>query len=247
VVAADSSGTLEAFRAFVDTSSSFSTNVTADKVLAYDVADEVLDTRRVHIAHEGGDEAAGLAKFAKGSWAPRRKAFEALWEEGERLVYGAVNCGGIGTGFGSFCLVANPASMAPPVLAVFPGDSAQRYTSTAAVVDASRVVDEVTSWSDRADLVTAERHAEVDDRREEWPALVCSPDRYFETVMAPGPATANLEEVRLPEDYVIELDELQARELAGDTLDESERSQVAAYDVIQSWRRMFGTAIREVR
>jgi hypothetical protein len=225
----------------------FSTNVTADKVLAYDAVDEVLDTRRVYIAQAGGDVAAGLKEFASRPWAARRGAFEAVWADGERFVYGAVNGGGMGTeSYGSFCLVADPTTVAPPILAVFPGDSAQRYTNAAGDVDQTQMLDEVTAWDDRADLSTIERHLEVDSRTDQWPVLLCSADRYIETVLAPGPATDQVDEVRLRSEYVVELDELQAQALASDDLTAVERSQVAAYDVIQSWRRNFGTAIEEV-
>ena len=65
VLASDPSDRLATFQQFVETSS-FSTNVSADKVLAFDQADAVLDTRQFHVQKAGGDAAAGLADFATG-------------------------------------------------------------------------------------------------------------------------------------------------------------------------------------
>lgn len=249
LVHADASGLLARFRAFVD-GSAFSTNITADKVLVYDEADEILDTRSVRILQAGGDTAAGLATFASGAWSAQREAFEDLWDGGRGFVYGAVNAGGMGVegSYGGFCVAVDDPDRASPVtLVVFPSDSARRYTTPPADVDEPRAADEATSWEDRASLVTLERHAEVDGDETSWPLLVCSPLRYFETVIAPGPRTSGISQVRLRTDYQAELVEFQARDLAGDaTLTEVERNQAAAYDVIQSWRRSFGTTIVEV-
>lgn len=97
-VAADSSGRLAAFRRLVATSS-FTTNVSAHKVTTFGRVGELLDARQYDVERAGGDRTAGLAAFAvrQGSWLARRQAFEDLWHHGRRLVYGAVNAGGMGT------------------------------------------------------------------------------------------------------------------------------------------------------
>ena len=138
-MAADPSDRLATFQQFVETSS-FSTNVSADKVLAFDQAHDVLDTRRFHVQKAGGDAAVGLADFAteQRDLLVRREAFEDLWHGGRQIVYGAVNAGGMGTEgrFGPFCLTSkHPDTPVPDALAVFPEDSAHRYTTEAGEVD----------------------------------------------------------------------------------------------------------------
>ncbi|MGI8683770.1 MAG: hypothetical protein ACR2MO_01480, partial [Acidimicrobiales bacterium] len=148
-VAADSSGRLAAFRRLV-TSSSFTTNVSAHKVTTFGRVGELLDARQYDVEQAGGDRTAGLDAFAvrQGAWLARREAFEDLWHHGRRLVYGAVNAGGMGTEglFGPFCLgSADPTTPVPDALAVFPGDSAQRYTTDAADCDGEQARREATS------------------------------------------------------------------------------------------------------
>lgn len=219
----------------------------AYKIMEYDKADEILDTRRARI-QQAGDVTAGLAAFARGTTSRRREAFEDLWDRGRELVYGAVNAGGLGADmYGEFCLViANPPRSSPAVLAVFPGDSMQRYTELPDVVHEAKAMEEVTSWLDRGHLAAIERCTEVEDDEAVWPGLVCSHDRYLEVVMAPGSAMSSVDEVRLPTGYIAELDELQAQDALGEDLTGEERNQIAAYDVIQSWRRSHGTTITEV-
>ena len=251
VFAADATGRIADFRRFVD-ASSFSTNVSADKVLVYEDAAEVLDTRRFHVHEAGGDEVAGLARFASAqdSLLARREPFEDLWTHGRRLVYGAVNADGMGTEgrFGPFCLVVDdPEAPAPDALAVFPGDSAQRYTTTSGVVDAPAAMAEATAWSERADLALVERGAEAAGAPETaWPEIVCRPDRYLEAVRAGRLPPSSVTEVRLRSAFRDRLDELQARVLAGDALDPVEQNGVAAYGVVHGWRRAHGTGVRGI-
>lgn len=246
VVAADSSGLLSAFRHFAATAA-FSTNVAAFKIRHYEAAGVLIDTRRVFVAEHGGDATAGLAAFEAGSWATRRTAFEDIWDRGRELVYGALNAGGMGAegDYGPFCVVvADPGD--PPVLAVFPEDSAQRYVDAAGSADAVRAAVEATAWADRGDLVVIERGTEVTSDTAAWADLVCRPGRYFEITVAPGPPIAQVTAVRLRGAHARRLVELQARSVAGEPLTAIERSEVAAYDVIQSWRKRFRTLVEEV-
>ena len=130
---------------------------------------------------------------------------------------------------------------------MFPGDSAQRYTTASGGVDEPAAIAEATAWPDRADLAVAERGAEVAGAPEAvWPEVVCRPDRYFEVVRAGSLPPSSLTEVRLRSDFRDRLDDLQARVLAGDSLDPVEQNEVAAYDVVHGWRRVHGTGISDV-
>jgi len=245
LIRTDPAGLLARFHGLASRST-FGTNVFAAKVLAYKDEGAVIDTRSFYVYQAGGDIVAGAKKFAAGAWTQRREAFEDVWKGGRQFVYGALNAGGYGVdSYGEFCLIEDdPSARSPDALAVFPDDSAGRYTSPPAIIDEALACDEATGWAHRADLVTIERAAEVGADESAWPSLICD-DRYFEVIVVPGPPLDRLSEVRLKATYATELDDLQARYLTGDVLTYDELNQVAAYDVIQSWRRS-GTAITEV-
>lgn len=248
---ADGSGRLADFLQLVETSS-FSTNVSADKVLAFDRADEILDARRFHVQQAGGDSVAGRVDFEarQGSWLIRRQAFEDLWNHGRRLVYGAVNAGGIGTEgrFGPFCVTcSDPETPVPDAIAVFPGDSAQRYTSGGGDLDGDLARAEATAWSRRADLAVTERGDEaLAATVADWPTVVCRPDHYLEVARAGAWPVAALSQVRLRSDYHAELAALRLRWLAGEVLVPDEVNQAGAYDVVSDWRRSTGVELVDV-
>jgi len=250
VVSADVTGALGRFRHLV-AGSGMGTNVTADKVLGYDAAGELLDARRLAIQAAGGDEEAGLRRFEarQAAWLGRRQGFEDLWEQGRRLVYGTVNVGGMGAeSFGPICVVvADPEHGAPSALAVFPGDSAQRYAAADGTVDTSAAVAAATAWADRAHLATSEHGAEAASRPEaEWPGVVCRATRYMEVVRAGELPLDRVAEVRLRLALLARLQALRAQALAGDTLTDVERNEAAAYDAVRRWGRTHAVTIAGV-
>jgi hypothetical protein len=251
ILAADASGRLANFRQLVD-GSSFSTNVSADKVLAFNQAGDVLDTRRFHIQKAGFDPVAGLADFTTGQrdLLVRREAFEDLWHHGRGIVYGAVNAGGMGTEgrFGPFCLTSShPDIPVPDALAVFPGDSAHRYTTEAGDVNADLARAEATAWSHRVDLAVIERWSEALAVPETgWADVVCRSDRYLEVTRAGSTRVADLHEVRVRAAYRSELVTLRVRFIAGEPLTSDELAQVGAYDVVREWRRTSGVGLVDV-
>ena len=251
-IAADRTGRLGAFRSLVE-ASTFSTNVSADKVVGFDRASEILDGRRFSIQAAGGVTAAGRAAFTarQDTFLVRREAFEDHWNHGRQIVYGAVNAGGMGTEgrFGPFCLsVGDPETPSPDALAVFPDDSVARYTTGAGTLDGDRAVAEATSWASRADLAVTERELEASAAPDnEWPRVVCRPDQYLEVTRAGALPVSSLSEVRLRTAYRADLATLRTRFVAGELLTPDELSQVAAYDVIREWRRSNGVELVEVR
>lgn len=248
LIADDVSGVLARFRDFAS-GSMFSSNVSAAKVVDWDSASEVLDTRRWLIAQAAGNIAAGLAAFAlqQGSWLVRREAFENLWEQGSCFVYGAVNAGGMGTEgrFGPFCIVlSDPEAHLPSVLAVFPGDSADRYTTVSGAVDEAAAEREATSWADRAVLAVVRCSPEaLTADPHNWPDVVCRADRYLEVVIVAHLPITVLAEVRLRTGLIDRLDELQSRRFLGEPLEPDEENEVRAYSVLQAWRHSHGTSI----
>ena len=219
-------------------------------MLTFDEAREVLDARAVEVHRAGGDMAAGLAAFAarqlKGR---RREAFEALWIDGERFIYGALNAGGLGTRgrFGHFCLVLSAPSTRGRTVALFPGDSAQRYTDDMGSVDAVLAGSEISTWNDRAALAVVERGTEaMAAPADDWPEVVCRPDHYLEAVLSPPLPLADVAEVRVAKTYADRLADLQVRELAGDDLPGSERQEARAYSALQGWRSALGTRLEEL-
>ena len=250
-VAADASGTLRRFFNMVDRST-FSSNIDASKAYVYDLSGEVLDARRYHTAVARGDSGAGLKNFgADRSWVVRREAFEDIWLHGRTFVYGAVNMAGMGAEgrFGPFCLVvADPTDPTPAALAVFPGDSAQRYTGPSGAVNRTAAVAEATAWHNRADLIVIERASTARQANQsDWPEVVCQPDRYFEVTRAGTLPIQAITEVRMREELLERLRELRAREMAGESLQPDERNEVRAYDAFRRWRRMHRMTITAVR
>lgn len=249
-VAADPTGALDAFRDLAR-DAKLSTNVTADKIGVFDAAGALLDARAVAQWRAGGDRAAGLRAFrlAQGAWYVRRVRFEALWTDGRKLVYGALNAGGVGADrFGKFSVViAEPGGERTSSLALFPSNSAERYCSPDGVVDRDRARDEAVAWTDRADLAAVERADEaIAAPPADWPAVLCNPDRFIEVVTAPAPMIAAVESVRLRATYLERLQKLEARALAGDQLPGSERHELEAFETLHRWRRVHGVDVEGV-
>jgi hypothetical protein len=249
--AAEPSGRLGRFGALVATAPC-STNVSADKVQAFEEAGEVLDARSYHVHKAGGDTSAGFASFnaAQGPWLVRRQSFEGLWDHGRRFTYGAVNAGGMGTEgrFGPFCLVVpDPGTPTPDAMAVFPGDSVQRYTTDDGHVDATAATAEATSWDQRGCLAVEELGDEALAAPDEaWPDVVCRPGHYLEVARAGPLPMTGVEEVRLRESFRRTLDVLQARRLRRQPIGAEGDNLVAAYSVVHGWRRARGLVLTDV-
>ncbi|HJQ03105.1 MAG TPA: hypothetical protein VJ851_16030 [Jatrophihabitans sp.] len=219
----------------------------ASKVQVFGEVAEILDARRLELHKADGDPSAARAAFVdrQGSYLIGREAFEQLWVDGDQFVYGALNAGGLGTQgrYGPFCLViGRPTERGRPV-ALFPGDSAQRY-NVAAGLDSDSARSEATAWDDRDSLAVVERHAEALANYEaEWPAVICRPGSYLEAVMGPPLPIEDVVEVRLPRPYLDRLAELQTGELDGEVLSRSEREEVLAFTELQNWRAVRGTDV----
>jgi hypothetical protein len=242
-VTGDASGQLEAFRALA-AGTVASTNVEAFKVSGFDAAGELLDGRRLRIRLAGDDSAAGIAEFeaAQKTYLTARGAFEHLWVGGEEFVYFAVNAGGRGLPkFGDFCLVVPDPSERGRSVAVFPDDTAQRYGDKSPV-DADRARDEAAAWEDRDALaVTQLGSRALTAAPPAWPELICSNDGYLETVVTPSPPIVDVAEVRLPQEYLDRLERLDAREVNGEDLTDTEWNELDAFRSIESWRALHGT------
>jgi hypothetical protein len=247
VLEADGSGKLRRF-GWLAASSVFSTNVDFDKVVVYDQASEVLDTRNYYAQRHGG-AAAGRRAFAKkqGSWLARREAFEDLWEHGRSFIYGAVNAGGMGVlgGFGPICLVVqDPEQQRPRALAAFPADTATRYTDEVGTVNGRVAGEEATSWAARGELAVIERQSEaMASTAPDWPGVLCRPGTYLEATFAGSLPLSALSEARLLDQTRDHLRKLRFRQVTGETLTDTERNELGAYDRLQRWRRDHGTAI----
>ncbi len=247
-LSADRTGLIARFASFVE-ASALSTNVAADKILAFDSHDEVLDARRVRIHQAGGDVRAGLRSFRSSLWFLRREAFESLWQHGRRFVYGAVNGGNIGTEgqYGPFCLVvADPEALRCKALAVFPADTAQTYTDAAGRLDSSGAIAAATMWTDRSVLAICDRNCELElARATPWPDVLCAPDRYLEVVLTPLPL-AGVDEVRIRTVYRDRVEELELRLVAGESLQPIERNEIAALQAVRRWKGKHAISMREL-
>ena len=229
----------------------FSTNVSAEKIGVFDDRGAILDAREVKI-HLAGNDAAGALAFDReqGTWLVRREAFEALWRDGPRMVYGAVNAGGMGVAspnFGSFCLVIGDPALQARQLAVFPADTAERYCSSGGVADRERARREAAPWEYRGHLTTLERsHVAQTSAPERWASLICSPDRYLEAVLTPGPALDSIDAVRLPEQYLAHLEDLKLEAVEREIDPSVELRELLAFEALNRWRNAYRIDIESV-
>ena len=254
LVDGDRTGTISRFRALAS-DSAFSTNVSADKVEVFDEHGEILDARAVKLHHAGGDETAASLAFAaeqdsRGQWLVRRTGFESLWRGGHGLVYGAVNAGGMGAEdprYGPFCLVIeDPASRADEI-AVFPSNSAERYCSESGEVDRELARSEAVTWRNREHLATVERAGDVPGTPPEaWPHLVCSPSRYLEAVVTPGPPLESVDAVRVRDGYLARLADLTVAGSQDPLEAATEQRELNAIEIVRRWRADYGITIEAV-
>ncbi|MBE2318437.1 hypothetical protein DVA67_020820 [Solirubrobacter sp. CPCC 204708] len=229
-----------------------STNISAYKVAVFDEYQRVIDARSLATHKAGGDRAAGLRAFraSQAEWFTRRVRFEALWVDGRKLIYGAMNCGGLGPDekYGPFCLtVADPMRCNPTAIGVFPGNTAERYVSLAGVVDRDRIDREIGPWEQRAAVAILELAPGVlGAHRHRWSEIVCSKDRFIEVVIAPGPELGQLTATRCRGTYLERLEALEFRKLAGEALTETETWELSAFHALQRWRRLHGVPVEAV-
>lgn len=251
LLARDASGALAAFHALADRCA-FSTNVSADKIAMFDMAGRILDGRTIEQHRAGGDRRAGLRAFraVQGAYLARRTRFEALWNDGRRLVYGALNAGGMGTEgrYGPFCVViADPSAPAPAALGVFPADSVARYCSATGVVNRIRALADIVAWPDRGALATIERQPEaLAQPPHTWPDVICTPSRYLEAVLAPGPPLATVDAVRVRQTYLDRLEDLSVLGIDGALDPGTALRELVAFEAMNRWRVDHGVAIEGV-
>jgi hypothetical protein len=219
-----------------------STNMDGRKILDYDGADRIVDTRSLWIARCGGDTAAGIREFEKqqGSWLPRRQGFEDLWNRGREFVYGAVNPGhdGVGAQYGPFCLIIRPARVAGANSGVFPANTAERYGRDSGVPDSARALAEAGCWRFVGDIGIVEFGTEAAGLTpQEWPRLVCNDTRFLELITAGPIEFADVTEVRLSQARVRELNAWSVLDRAGRLTDTAQQHAVAGWRVVKSWAR----------
>ena len=245
-VAADPGGAVARFRNSAEVLD-VGSNITADKLVAFGEHGRVLDGRSLAVHRAGGDEAAGLAEFGQRTWTPRREAFEDLWQGGRSAVYGALTTGGVGLqSYGPFHLVLVAPSAADQA-AVFPGDSAQRYTDMAANLDEAAAVGEATEWSSRGEMVTAERADRASVVPEDsWQPLMESPDEYFEVVMLDPLPLTRLASVNVSRRHARDMRKARARAAAHGMLTAADQQLAGAAEVLAGWRRTLHVSVHEI-
>jgi hypothetical protein len=196
-----------------------SSNVDAGKVVDYDRAARVLDTRSLWVIRCGGDTAAGIAEFkrSQGGWLARREGFEDLWAGGRSFIYSVLNPGQRGVvDYGPFCLVIRPGRVAGANSRVFPANSAERYGRDSGVPDAVSAFADVGCWRFASDVAVVE-HGPAAARLppEDWPGLVCGDQRFVEVVTAGPIALSDVTEVRVSRDSAREFNEWSVRDRLG--------------------------------
>lgn len=228
-----------AFRAHLSTSV-FSTNAAADKILAFDEISEITHMRGLCIHWAGGDARAGLAyyKVRQERWYRRRTAFEKLWKRGRSLLYGAVNSGNLGVyAHGGFCLVVeDPTRLPKAEWALFPGNSAKRYATLAGKPRTAKAVKEATAWKDRAELAIVKLGSSIETTHPAgWPELICRKSDFIEVAQIGGIPISAITEIRVGAANWKKLMDGVARKRRKLPLDAGTAMDVKAADAIIGW------------
>jgi hypothetical protein len=169
-----------------------------------------------------------------GSYYERRIAFDGRLDGSERLLYGALNVGGLGAArFGIFCVVFRSSFAAGLAeLAYLWADSLETYLLPGGAVDEERLCRDACLHSHRHYLAGLKHGAEACRRGEaEWPPLVCSEHSFIEAIFAGDPGPGDVEAVRMEraeyKRYTVALpDALRGR------LDEVETEQILSLDTV---------------
>jgi hypothetical protein len=135
-----------------------------------------------------------------GAYFERRIAFDGRLDGSERLLYGALNLGGLGAArFGKFCVVFRSSFAAGLAeLAYLWADSLQTYLLPDGSVDEERLCRDACPHSHRHYLAGLKHGAEACRLGEtKWPPLVCSEHRLIEAIFAGDPGPGDLEAVRM--------------------------------------------------
>lgn len=220
-----------------------STNVDGAKILDFDAADEVLDSRGVAIFRADGDVKAGLKAFAgdqergEESWLVRRESFEDLWDGGRKFIYGAVNPGHQGTGgrYGPFCLVIRPERVAGSHSAVFPGNTAELYGRYSGAADAAAAYAQAGCWSFVASIGVAVFGEVVADKPvDRWPQLICGEQRFLEVVTVAPIAFSDVLEVRITKELLRKFNAWSTLARRGN-LPTPQQNALAAWRTVKKW------------
>jgi hypothetical protein len=213
------------------------TNADAEKVLSFDEAQAILHRRALFTAQADGDTGAGLEAFEAQDWAPRRQAFEDLWQDGRRFVYCAPNPGALGAlKYGDYCLIVDPATLEQADTAVFPSDTAQTYTNDTALVHATLAYQEVGGWPARSEVALV-HHGDraVGLSPAERAELVCGAEMYMEVVTVGPLGLDQVAILRVQKDLWEEHDELWWQWKGNLLTDPSDLAKAKAYDALLGW------------
>lgn len=235
----DPTGLLKEFKSIAD-KGAVTTNVDSSKLLCFHDESNLIDGRKIAIARAGGDTAVGLTNFesSQGEWYTRREAFETLWESGHRIVYFALNCGGMGTEgkYGPICIVIPMEAAKKHETAVFPGDSVQCYTNNHGTVDMPLLISEIGELESHSNMVITKNGNEAISTSDSlWRELICNRYSYLEVdIVSPIPLSS-IGEIRMRAAYLEFVDSLIDREIAGEHLTADERNQAHAISTARGW------------
>ena len=178
-----------------------STNVSADKMVAYASAGMWLSTFEFVTSQQSDDPSKVDAAYLDAqnragpnvislNWGDRREAFESEIDARRTARYAALNLGNAGiSNYGLFCLVAEPSEV--DGLFVVPANSLDQYVTspTAPKVDVDRLTVEVATWRSRGDVATIKHGPKIDSEPTSWPDLICDstaePPVFIEVIVVP--------------------------------------------------------------
>ena len=106
---------------------------------------------------------------------------------------------------------------------------------------------DVVAWRDRGALATIEREPEaLAQHPRTWPDVICTPSRYLEAVLAPGPPLTTVDAVRVRQTYLDRLEDLSVLGIDGALDPGTALRELVAFEAMNRWRVDHGVAIEGV-
>lgn len=186
----------------------------------YDLAEE--EARRT------GRDREQLRRERLGRWYEPRTEFEARVGGGSRLLYGALNIGGLGAPrYGSFCVVTSRrAARGESRLAFLQEDSLIGFRSPDGTLDDASLRRGIATPC-RAGRLAALKHEDAlaGTRDAEWSSMMCADTCYIEAALSDAPTVQQIEEVRVSSAEMSRI-QASAREVLGQRVSSSDALDV---------------------
>ena len=140
-----------------------------------------------------------LLRERLGRFYQKRVSFDATFDDGCRFQYGVLNIGSAGPrSYGLFCFVLKKTfPKAGDRVAYLKRDSLNGYVADDGRVDTGSLHGDLAPHSHRHRLAALKHSDDLDTRRADWPAMLCSDDDYVEAIFVADLGKTRVSEIRI--------------------------------------------------